>query len=432
MLRPAVETAARAGGAATVDLESAGPGSPRRLGVRPVRDGRGGLAALLLIELSSQSDLAAEREALRAAHEASERKNQFMAMLAHELRNPLGVVVNALQVIRRRAGEDRQVQRAVQLGERQVRHTARLLDDLLDVSRIVLGKIQLHLEPVDVREVVRRVVEASRYALQAQALRLKLDLPPDPLGVRADPTRLEQCVGNLLSNAVKYTPAGGSITVSARRVGTTAVLVVKDSGVGIAPEMLEQMFELFTQADASLARARGGLGIGLTLARRLVELHGGTLTARSEGLGRGSEFEIRLRAEAQTEAPGKAADMVPAGRRRRRVLVVDDNADGREALRTMLEASGHAVAEAADGPAGVRLAVEWAPDVALIDIGLPAMDGYEVARRIQARLGGLVRLVALTGYSDPGARMRAVAAGFEAHLVKPAAPEEIERLLAAG
>ena len=448
-LRPAIDAALR-NGAATAVLGAGTDHPALDVALRPVRDDAGVILGVLAIVHGPEPDTAQVQVQLRAldeelqdtnarlrqqlqeleaAEEANERKNQFMAMLAHELRNPLSVVVNAFQIIRRRAGEDRQVERAVQLGERQVRHTAKLLDDLLDVSRIVLGKIQLRPELVDLRDVVRRVVEAGRFAARSQMLLLKVDLPPDPLVVHGDPTRLEQCIGNLLSNAVKYTPRGGSVGVGAHRDGNSAVLVVRDSGIGIAPEMLHRVFDLFAQADASLARARGGLGIGLTLARHLTDLHGGTLTARSAGLGRGSEFEVRLPALDVTDAPA-APPSSPAPAARRRVLVVEDNRDARETLHTILSLSGHSVADTGDGASAVRLAVEWAPDVVLIDIGLPEMDGYEVARQIRNRAGDLMRLVALTGYSDAETRRRVIEAGFTAHLVKPASPEEIDRLLA--
>ena len=322
--------------------------------------------------------------------------------------------MNALQIIQRRTGDDRQVQRAVQLGERQVRHTARLLDDLLDVSRIVLGKIQLRGEPVDLRDIVRRVASAARFGVQSQLLVLKIELPGEPLVVHGDPTRLEQCVGNLLSNAMKYTPPGGTIALSAHEEGDSAVIRVRDSGVGIAPEMLEQIFDLFAQADTSLARARGGLGIGLTPARRLVELHGGVLTARSEGLGRGSEFEIRLRthhvAGPLPPPPPAAPPLV-----RRRVLVVEDNRDHRRRRRRVGD------------PAGGRVG----PGRGL-DRHRAAGDGRVRDRAADPGPGGHARA---TDRPDRVQRRADAAAGCRGRLrgapreARP--PDEIERLLAA-
>ena len=380
-------------------------------------------------ELQATNEALAEQvRQLAAAEAADARKNQFMAMLAHELRNPLGAVTNALHVIGRLAGGDRRVGRAVRIAERQLRHEARLLDDLLDVSRIVLGKITLRPEPLDLRDAIRSVAESAAFALQSQALALRLELPDEPLPVAGDVTRLEQCIGNLLNNAIKFTPPGGRVTISGRREGDEVVVVVADEGVGIASEMLDRVFDLFAQADASLARSRGGLGIGLTLVRRLVDLHGGRVTARSAGTGRGSEFEIRLRVD---DATTPAMLVAPAASSvTSQILLVEDNRDAREMLRLVLEMEGHSVLDTGDGATAVRLAIEHAPAVVVIDIGLPEMDGFEVAQRIRARLGANVRLVALTGYGDADAHARSLEAGFDAHLVKPVEPRELLRVLA--
>jgi signal transduction histidine kinase len=379
-------------------------------------------------ELRTANDALAEQvRQLGEAEAADARKNQFMAMLAHELRNPLGAVVNALHVISRLAPGDRHVARAVRIAERQLRHEARLLDDLLDVSRIVLNKITLRPQPLDLRDSIRSVVEGAAFAIQSQALTLTVELPSVPLTVAGDATRLEQCIGNLLNNAMKFTPAGSRVSVIARREGGEAVVIVADEGVGIAPDMLERIFDLFTQADASLARSRGGLGIGLTLVRRLVDLHGGRVTARSAGPGRGSEFEIRLRLVEETAAPAAPASALHMGGRR--VLVVEDNRDAREMLRLVLEMEGHSVVDTGDAASAVRLAAENAPDVVIIDLGLPDMDGFEVARRIRARLGDDARLIAVTGYGDPEAHARGRDAGFDAHLVKPVEPGDLLRAL---
>ena len=359
---------------------------------------------------TANDDLRRQVRQLAAAEEADARKNQFLAMLAHELRNPLAAAVNALHLIQRGARANRQISHAARIADRQLRHEARLLDGLLDVSRIVLGKITVEARPIDLRECVRAAIEGVSFAAQQRLVPITLDLPEEPLVVLGDATRLEQCVVNLLSNAMKFTPAGGSIAVSARRHGPHVRLVVRDSGVGISPEMLGHVFELFAQADTSLGRAQGGLGIGLTLVRKLVELHGGTITAASAGLS--------------GKTPEEIADPRP-----RRLLVVEDNRDAREMLRTVLEVQGHAVWEAGDGAGAVRLAVEHSPDVVILDLGLPDMDGFEAARRIRRRLGDSVRLVALSGYGDDEARRRGREAGFDTHLVKPVAPEDLTRVI---
>ena len=375
-------------------------------------------------ELNSMNEeLAGANEELRRqvsqladAEEADVRKNQFLAMLAHELRNPLAAALNALQIIRRAAPASRQIHQAVRIAERQLRHEARLLDDLLDVSRIVLGKVAVERRPVELREIVRTALEGADYAVQERALRLRVSLADEPLVVDGDATRLEQCIGNLINNAVKFTPPGGEVSIHADRDAGDAVVTVRDSGVGISPDMLERVFELFTQVDASLARAQGGLGIGLTLVRHLVELQGGRVFARSEGSGRGAEFEIRLPlSDASADAP--VPETEPASGPRR-ILLVDDNRDAREMLRAVLELHGHIVLDAGDGAAAVRLATESTPDVVVCDIGLPDLDGFEVARRIRRRRGPEVRLVALSGYGDEDARRRCLHCDAE---VDPAA-----------
>jgi two-component system, sensor histidine kinase len=415
--------------------------------VSPVESGGGGVALVTAIQSRWRPAVAHEEletlnEELRTANEAlaeqvrqlaeaeaaDARKNQFMAMLAHELRNPLGAVVNALHVISRLAPGDRQVAHAVRIAERQLRHEARLLDDLLDVSRIVLNKITLRPRPLDLRDSIRSVVEGAALGIQSQALTLTVELPSAPLTVAGDATRLEQCIGNLLSNAIKFTPAGGRIRVGARRENAQAVVIVADEGVGIAPELLERVFDLFAQGDASLARSRGGLGIGLTLVRRLVDLHGGRVTARSAGPGRGSEFEIRLPLVEDTGATAAAPPAPATGSLR--VLVIEDNRDAREMLRLVLEMEGHSVVETGDAASAVRLAAENAPDVVIIDVGLPDIDGFEVARRIRGRLGADVRLIAVTGYGDAEAHTRGREAGFDAHLIKPVEPAMLLRTLA--
>jgi signal transduction histidine kinase/CheY-like chemotaxis protein len=372
-------------------------------------------------------ELRAQVRQLAAAEEADIRKNQFLAMLAHELRNPLGAAVNALHIIHRFTGGDRQIEHAVRIAERQLEHEARLLDDLLDVSRIILGKIAVETRVVDLRATIGAAVESADHVARGRALDVRVHLPDEPLAVAGDATRLEQCLGNLLSNAAKFTPAGGTVTVRARREGGRAVVSVSDSGIGIPDEMLGRVFDLFMQGDPSLGRAQGGLGIGLTLVKYLVELQGGSVVARSAGPGKGSEFEIRLPLTEQAQAI--PAPPTVAAARSRRVLVVEDNRDAREMLRTVLELNGHTVLDAGDGAAAIRLAGESAPDVVVLDIGLPDLDGFEVARRIRARLGATTRLVGLSGYGDEEARRTGRDAGFDVHLVKPVSPEVLLRSL---
>jgi signal transduction histidine kinase len=373
--------------------------------------------------------LRAQVQRLAAAEEADARKNQFLAMLAHELRNPLAAVVNALHVIRKSRGADQQIHQAVRIADRQLRHEARLLDDLLDISRIVLGKVTVESEQVDLRDCVRTALEAASFAVSSRALRLGVELPQEPLVVTGDATRLAQCVGNLLSNAIKFTPPGGTVDVSAGRQEGHAVVAVRDSGVGIAPEIRPRVFELFVQGDPSLGRSQGGLGIGLTLVRHLVQLHGGTVVADSAGPGQGSRFEIRLPLTSRAVSP--AAPEPPTTTRPRRILLVEDNRDAREMLRVVLELQGHVVSEAGDGVAAVRMATQILPDVVILDIGLPGVDGFETARRIRRRLGERVRLVAVSGYGDDETRQRGRGAGFDAHLVKPVSPEALSQTLGA-
>jgi len=366
------------------------------------------------------------QEAARAEAEAANRtKDEFLAMLGHELRNPLGAISSAAHVLSRTAGGHTATMRASEIIGRQVQHLSRIVDDLLDVSRVVAGKIALRLQPVDLGEVARRVTTlhggpaGSRHVVSVHTA---------PAWVSADPTRLEQVLTNLLANAVKYTPAGGEITVTVQRDGDHAVLSVRDTGVGIRPELLPRVFDLFVQADRSLERSAGGLGIGLTLVRQLAQLHGGTVEASSAGPGRGSTFTVRLPIIAGPPDTDDTAGPAAAGPARR-VLVIEDNDDAREMLRNVLVLLGHEVHEAHDGASGIEQARRVRPDAALIDIGLPGIDGYEVARRIRSELPG-ARLAAVTGYGQPEDRERALAAGFDEHLVKPVDPDQLQRVLA--
>jgi signal transduction histidine kinase/CheY-like chemotaxis protein len=366
--------------------------------------------------------------------DAAQRKDEFLAMLAHELRNPLAPILNAMQVIQIRGTDDPALQRAGDVVQRQGRHMARLLDDLLDVSRITHGKIELRKEPVDLAAVVENALQTSRPFIEAGQHEVSICLPPEPLRVEADPTRLEQVITNLLNNAAKYTESGGCIWVTAQREGDDAVVRVRDTGVGISPALLPHVFDLFTQASRPLDRPQGGLGIGLTLVRRLVELHGGSVEADSAGPGRGSEFVVHLPAspEARLERPETARRAAPVGERPRRVLLVEDNLDAAQTLAELLESWGHEVRVALDGAAALEAARDASPEVVLLDIGLPGMDGYEVARRLREQAGraGLL-LVAVTGYGQAEDRRCAREAGFDQHLTKPVDLAELEQLLAA-
>lgn len=370
-----------------------------------------------------------ERTAARLA-EAVQAKDQFLAMLAHELRNPLAPIRIAMQIIGMRETADVAVQKARDIVDRQVAHLTRLLDDLFDVSRITSGRIRLHKEKINLATSVAHALEQSQTLVQERAHSLSVALPQEPMFVDADPLRLEQVISNLVNNAARYTPPNGHIIVTAARENAEAVLRVSDDGIGIPSNMLTRIFDLFTQGDRSLARSEGGLGVGLTVVRNLVELHGGSVAAESDGPGRGSEFMVRLPLDASDPPleppPIKERAVIPA----LRILVVEDNADGRDLLRTILELEGHAVQVAADGPSGVEAALITRPDVAFIDIGLPGFDGYEVGRRIRDELGGAVRLIALTGYGQTEDRSRTRDAGFDAHLVKPVAAEQLHDALA--
>ena len=384
------------------------------------------------------AELTAANQALeqRAAElaQADRNKDEFLAMLAHELRNPLAPVRNALQILRMSNLPDGRLRWARDVMERQVDHMARLVDDLLDVARIRGGLIALRMEPVDLATVLERAVEAARPYLDARRHRLTVTPPQGPAPLRADPTRLTQVFGNLLNNAAKYTDEGGHIELTAGREGDAAVVRVKDNGAGIRPSLLPRVFDLFTQGDRSLARTEGGLGIGLTLVRSLVESHGGTVEAHSEGEGRGSEFVVRLPlAEDKADAGPAAATNATAAEARtaQRILVVDDNRDGAESLAMLLRTGGHEVRTAHDGFEALEVARAFRPHIVFLDIGLPRLDGYEVARRLRKEPGmekGL--LVALTGYGQEEDRLKAMAAGFNVHLVKPADIDALQNIVA--
>ncbi len=360
-----------------------------------------------------------EREARLAAENASRAKDEFLAMLGHELRNPLAAITNASQIVdKNRASLDAGSAAAAAIINRQARHLARLTDDLLDAGRVILGKISLTRGPLDLSVLVRNCVEGLRATGRFSGHTLELQV--DPVWVSADSTRIDQIVTNLVTNAVKYTPMGGKIRVSVRQEDQTAVIGVSDTGIGLEPELLPRVFDLFVQGERALDRAQGGLGIGLTLVRRLAELHGGSAEAHSAGSGKGAEFEVRLPA---IEPPAMAATeaLKPESSRRLRVALIEDNDDARMSLRMLLELDGHEVLEAADGIRGVEL-IEQEPgiDIAFVDIGLPGMNGYATAQGIRATRGQSIRLVAMSGYGADNDVQRGERAGFDAYIVKPA------------
>jgi signal transduction histidine kinase len=369
-----------------------------------------------------------------ALQEANRNKDEFLAMLAHELRNPLAPILNALQLMRMQPSAP-QSHWAQEVIQRQLSYLTRLVDDLLDVSRITRGKITLTREPLEVSSLIMRAVETIQPLLQERDHQLTLQIPPESLRVDADPTRLTQALGNVLGNAAKYTDRGGCIDLICSRRGAQVEIRVRDNGVGIPAELLPRIFDLFTQLDRRSDSSASGLGIGLALVRRLVEMHGGTVTAHSEGAGAGSEFLIRLPLLAEA-AQRLAAHPVLADSRyesavSRRILLADDNADALESLAAVLRLRGHEVFSAPNGAVALETAVRHMPEVALLDIGMPLLDGYEVARRIRLQTWGkAVTLVALTGWGQEADRRRSQEAGFDTHLVKPLDLDKLSALLA--
>ncbi|WP_438021853.1 GAF domain-containing protein [Sorangium sp. So ce233] len=388
----------------------------------------------ILVQLAHIASVAIENARLYdQLRDQDRRKDEFLATLAHELRNPLAPIRTGLEILHV-AGSGEQARKILDMMERQVGHMVRMVDDLLDVSRITRGKVELRRERVDLRSVLNGALETSRPLIEAAAHELAVRLPAEPLLLDADPTRLAQVFANLLNNAAKYTPGGGVIRLAAQREGAGVVVRVVDNGVGIPADMLPKVFDMFTQVVRSIDRAQGGLGIGLTLVRRLVELHGGTVHAESEGPGHGSTFTVRLPLAAAEEPASRHSSPGPAGRDAAaalRILVVDDNVDGAESLALLLRMSGHRTRAVHTGPEAMTAARELGADVVFLDIGLPGMSGYEVARRLRAEPGfaGLV-LVALTGWGTEDDRRQAREAGFDHHLTKPVDAAEVRRLVA--
>jgi signal transduction histidine kinase len=391
-----------------------------------------------------QTEVAERARIELALKEADRHKDEFLAMLAHELRNPLAPIHNAVQLMHRQSFTDPRLAWSRDVIGRQLAHLTRLVDDLLDVSRITRGKINLNKEVIELETLMTRTVETVQPLIDERGHTLTVDVPKGMLAVLGDPTRLVQAIGNVLSNAAKYTERGGRITLAAAESDAELVIRVRDNGIGIPADLLPMIFNLFTQLDRTSGAAQSGLGIGLALVQRLVEMHGGSVTAHSDGLGHGSEFVIRLplfiREKIESGQPIQQLSALEqsmtnadhATRTQRRILVADDNNDALESLATLLQLSGHEVYTAANGAMALESAEQHRPEVALLDIGMPKLDGYEVARRIRAQpWGQRITLVALTGWGQDSDRKRSQEAGFDSHLVKPLDLDKLTELLAA-
>jgi PAS domain S-box-containing protein len=380
---------------------------------------------LIVTDLSALLDAQSGRD---RAEQENQAKDEFMAMLAHELRNPLSAISAAVQVLEARDIREAPALRARSIIGRQVNHLARLVDDLLEVGRVVTGKIVLDRRPIDFADLVHRAVAICGERQSGQ----RLEVTTQPVWIEGDLVRVEQIVNNIVGNAVKYTPDSGSIRVRLDIESADAVLRVEDNGYGIVPELLPRVFDLFVQGERTLDRAQGGLGIGLTLVRRLVALHGGSVTAFSEGPGRGSIFTVKLPKITVPQTTPTSLTRTSCESVSRRVLIIEDNRDAREMFRMMLELAGHEVLEAEEGVGGLALLKKIRPDVAVIDVGLPGLNGYEIARRFRQEPGANgVMLVALTGYGTPEAREQSRQAGFDHHLIKPVNAEALQEIMRA-
>jgi PAS domain S-box-containing protein len=397
----------------------------------PIFDSEGLLTGVVLVFRDMTQRRKAEilvHRQKEALEEGDRRKNEFLAMLAHELRNPLAALRNAIEVLRLVRGDSEEGDQARGIIERQIRQMARMVDDLIDIARISTGRMTLRRGPVEIRDIVHAATETTSSLFQEKRHRVTVRLPDEPLFVDGDAVRLAQVLTNLLSNAARYTEAGGSVELAVSREGSSTVLRVSDNGMGMSADLLPQVFDLFWQGHRSVGAAQGGLGIGLTLARRVVEMHQGSIEAASSGPGRGSTFVVTL---PLSTAPGPRVPEAESASEPHRVLIVEDNDDARQALESMLRLRGHQVASAADGAQALAEAKRFRPSVALIDLGLPDLSGYEVARRLRLdpALAG-VKLVAVTGWAQDEDRQQSLAAGFDRHLVKPVEPEAVFRLLA--
>lgn len=453
----AIRTGERVEAIETVRVTKDGRRIDVSLSLSPIRNRRGELvgAAAIARDITErkrlEADLKAKHEQLQMQAEEMEsqyeemqvqneelaeqdrQRNEFLAMLGHELRNPLAPIAASAEILRLRGSEDPLLERQFQVIDRQTRHLARIVDDLLDVSRISQGKVSLQKELVDLGAVIDQSVQICHALIEERKQHLTIHLPPRPVRLEADPTRLVQVVCNLLNNAAKYTDSGGRITLTAEVQGTDALLRVRDTGRGIPAHILPRVFDLFVQGERSLARTEGGLGVGLTLVRRLVELHGGTVEARSGGAGKGSEFVVRLPVAPERDAspqPHSTGEMQPGPRQ---VLLVDDNRDANATLSELLELWGHQVLTAETGAAGLELARSHQPALVLLDIGLPDLDGYQVVRELRSTPEtATLRIIALSGYGQPADRAESLSAGFDQHLVKPVEPSILKELLERG
>jgi signal transduction histidine kinase/ActR/RegA family two-component response regulator len=371
------------------------------------------------------------RDLMETLEDRINERDRFLAILGHELRNPLGAILLASQM---KDDDGRLDGEHAELIERQSKHLTRIVNDLLDLSRLVSGKIVLKRQVIDLRNAVRQSLETVRAAAQRHHITIDVSSISPPLPIDVDPVRADQIITNVLTNAIKYTPEGGYVVVTLAREGEEVVMRVTDDGVGIAEDRIGTIFELFAQAENAIGRAQGGMGIGLALVRNLLHLHGGTIEAKSDGVGKGSEFTVRFPIAApreETMEPERRVAVVgPGDGQPRRIVIVEDNADVRELLRLKLHRLGHAVDAVADGVAGVTAIVNAKPDLALVDIGLPGIDGYEVAMRVRDSLGPGVVLVAVSGFGQPEDKRKALEAGFDEHITKPADVTDIENLLA--
>jgi len=392
------------------------------------------LVSAVNVALRSRQRQVEVRDLLALRDEAVRQRDEFLAMLAHELRNPLAPIRNAVYMLGTLDNADPLFLKCRGMIEKQSRHISRLVDDLLDVSRLERGKVELRLQRVDLNDSIASAVEACAAMTASHRHDVKVRPGRHALPVRADPVRMEQVIGNLIVNAAKFTPDGGTIEVEASADGDHALVAVSDNGVGIRPEMLESIFELFTQGSVTSARSDGGLGIGLTLVKRLMELHGGSVRATSGGLGCGSRFEARLPLDPGAQRCDSPLPEGDAASPPARILIVEDRADARDSLGMLIRSWNHEVIYAANGPEGLSRAREDQPDVVLIDIGLPGFDGYQVARQIRregSQWARHVRLIAVTGYGQAADRARAIDAGFDVHVLKPVDPAVLRELLSA-
>ncbi|OAJ63739.1 hybrid sensor histidine kinase/response regulator [Paraburkholderia ginsengiterrae] len=401
--------------------------------VKPLANARGDIYGAVSINRDITERRRTEQQLKRLNLELSKadrRKDEFLATLAHELRNPLAPMRNVLEILRLKEFADPQLNWSRDVFDRQLQHMTHLVDDLLEVSRITQGKLELRKQRLELARAMQSAMEAARPTVQASSHHLSVTLPREPLYLIADPTRLSQMILNLLNNAAKYTPPGGSISLAAQREGDEAVIIVRDSGIGIPREHLDSVFEMFSQLAPALDRSQGGLGIGLALVRGLAELHGGTVAAYSGGAGKGSEFVIRLPLSKDAALPSDSAPPEMRQAAGLRVVIVDDNADAADSLAMVLELEGHEVRTTGDGLAGLDLVDAFAPHAVILDIGLPSLNGYEVARRI--RLGhpdAGILLIAVTGWGQQQDKQTAEAAGFDHHFTKPVDPRALQRVL---